>query len=298
MPAIVSHYLLAHTVLEELSASLPELNINRNAFYWGASGPDLFFCHRMLPHQRGRSLHSFGSEMHNKPADKMLNYLVSYARRRKDDIAMSYALGFITHYAYDSTAHPFILYSADVMSYLHPEKHASVWHNQIESALDSIMLYARRGQTISHFKLQSAAALDREVNLSIAGALQGYLLYAFGCGTYVSEIVQAQKDWHFSLAALNDCYGVKYQIVSHAEKLIGLSPMLSPVFRRNCPDLSYDPANLQHAPWYNAFSGTEHTFSFPELTEQAEQLSLTLISAVLSGKALTPEQCFASFSGH
>ena len=51
MPAIVSHYLLAERVMSDLSELMPDLDINRTAFIWGASGPDIFFCHRILPHQ-------------------------------------------------------------------------------------------------------------------------------------------------------------------------------------------------------------------------------------------------------
>lgn len=298
MPAIVSHYLLAERVRCALKEQMPHLAISSTAFTWGASGPDIFFSHRLLPHQRGRSLRAIGSEMHNKPAHTLLNYLVSYARYKKDDIAMSYALGFVTHYAFDSIAHPFILYFAEVMSYHQPEKHRTVCHNEIEASLDTILLHTERKQNIVDFRLQDAAPLHPAVNYSIAHALQSYLLYAFKKGAYISEIVQAQKDWHNSLAALSDNTGMKHLIIQKAEKFIGLPPLLSPMFRLSCPDLSLDPANLHHTAWFNTQDKTEHTDSFLELTDQAEQLSLRLIGTLLSGRALTASQCSASFSGH
>ena len=236
--------------------------------------------------------------MHNMPADEMLNYLVRFAQRHNDEIAMSYALGFVTHYAYDSIAHPFILYFSDLQEYLRPEKSASAWHHQIESALDTILLYHQRHTSICRFRLQATAPIDLKVNYTIARMLQGYLLTVCGHGAYLSEIVQAQKDWHLSLVALNDRFGVKYQIVKYGEKLLGLPQLLSPVFRRNCPDLSYDPANLHHRTWYDPSSKSESSASFFDLTHQAEQLSLSMISTYLSGSYLTPEQCSASFSGH
>ena len=52
------------------------------------------------------------------------------------------------------------------------------------------------------------------------------------------------------------------------------------------------------AAWFNTQDKTEHTDSFLELTDQAEQLSLRLIGTLLSGRALTASQCSASFSGH
>ena len=122
MPAIVSHYLLAERVMSDLSELMPDLDINRTAFIWGASGPDIFFCHRILPHQKHRSLRTVSTKMHNTPPELILNYLADYARYKCDDIAMSYALGFVTHYAFDSLAHPFILYFAEIMSMRQPQK--------------------------------------------------------------------------------------------------------------------------------------------------------------------------------
>ncbi len=298
MPAIVSHYLLAERVRLSLKESCPQLDLHPTAFRWGASGPDIFFCHRLLPHQRGRSLRPIATRMHNTPAHTLLNYLVSYARHHQSDLLMSYALGFVTHYAFDSIAHPFILYFSDVMSYHHPEKHASVCHNEIEAALDTLFLLKERRQLIASFPLQKAAPLSPAVNQAIANALQSYLLYAFDKRVYTSEIVQAQKDWHYGLAALYDSTGLKYHIIQNGERIVGLPPLLSPMFRRNMPDLSADPANLRHAPWFAAKEQAEHTDSFFDLVEQSERLSLRLSGILLSGHFLTADQCASSFSGH
>ncbi len=297
MPAIVSHYLLAERVLTDLSELMPDVDIDRKAFIWGASGPDIFFCHRILPHQKQRSLRPMSTKMHNTPPELILNYLVSYARLKCDDIAMSYALGFITHYAFDSLAHPFILYSADVMSLRQPHKHSSLCHNEIESALDSLMLRAERRQCISEFRLQDAAPLDPVVNTVIASAMQGALLYLYNKGAYRSEIYTAQKDWRRSLAALNDRSGLKYRFISRAELLLGLPPLLSPIFRRNYPDISMDPANMKHSKWVDKATGTEHSESFFELADQAELLSIKLITRILCGSRLTHDDCRGSFSG-
>ena len=290
MPAIVSHYLLAERVLDDLKELMPDIDINRTAFIWGASGPDFFFCHRILPHQKNRSLRTMSTKMHNTPPELVLNYLVSYARYKCDDIAMSYALGFVTHYAFDSLAHPFILYSADVMSLRQPHKHCSLCHNEIESALDSLMLRVERKQRISEFRLPDAAPLDPAVNNAIASAMQGALIYLYNKCVYRSDIYTAQKDWRRSLAALNDRYGLKYRFISHAEHLVGLPPLLSPIFRRNYPDISMDPANLQHNKWVDKATSIEHNESFFELADKAEELSIKLITPTQKKSLQMPER--------
>ncbi len=298
MPAIVSHYLLAERVYNYLCERYPKLDINHNAFIWGASGPDILFCHRFMPYHKERSLHPYGLKLHNVPAAKMLNYLAAYSRSKQDDIAMSYTLGFVTHYVFDSIAHPFILYSAEVCAYIHTEKSASTWHHELESVLDTLFLRREQNKLISRFPLQSAAPIDPVVNDSIAGLMQGYLLYEFGKGFYKSEIIKAQHDWHFSLAALNDPTGIKHSIVKTSEKLIGLRPMLSPVFRIDFPSVEGDPANMKHIPWFHEQELSEHTESFFDLVDRSESRSLELITKLLSRTPLTDSDCPHTFSGH
>lgn len=297
MPAIVSHVLLADKIYAELCGRCPRTDINYHAFIWGASGPDLLFTHALMPWNQQRSLRTYGTKMHRSPADVLLNYLLGYARVHDDALAMSYALGFITHYAYDAAAHPFILYFSDVMSCLQPRKSSSVCHNEIEAALDTIMLRKNTGVRISRLKLSDMAPLDPPVNEAIAGALQSYLLFAFDRGAYRSELIRAQKDWHNSLAALNDRTGLKRQLIRQAERLVHLPPLLSPMFRRDYPVLSSDPANIKHAAWFDAAAGRERTESFFDLTAQAETHAAQLIDLALSGHRLPAELRKRSFAG-
>ena len=294
MPAIISHYLLA----ERVRTAFPELPIHRSAFLWGASGPDVFFCHRVLPFQRERSLSRFGSRMHNEPAHRLLNALIEYANVTQDELAMSYALGFITHYAFDSTAHPYILYASEQLSYRQPEKHVSICHNEIEAALDSLFLRTEKGVKISRIRLQDAAPLDTETNIAVALSLKSYLNRAYHLKATCKELIRAQEDWHYSLALLNDKTHLKRILTRYAEKALGLKPMLSPMFREDHPRLMPDYANLLHRPWFAPKEQQERTESFFELADRAEELSVGLIAQVLSGKPLSAEQCSATFSGH
>ena len=296
MPAIVSHYILAEKVMSVLSELRPGLNINRNAFIWGASGPDVLFCHRLLPLNSQRSLRDYGIRMHSEPAEKLLNYLVSYARYKKSDIAMSYALGFVTHYAFDSTAHPFILSRAKQMAEERMLKDESSCHNEIEANLDTLFLLREKGKSIRCFSLSSAAPIDKPVNEAVAEALQGFFLWKYGKRVFRSDLIRAQREWHNALAILNDRTGVKYRFIRRTERIIGISPIASPLIRRNIPPKAQDYANLSHKSWLSKNDGKYYSYSFFELAEQAEDLSIELISDILSGKKLTAEQCKKTFS--
>lgn len=298
MPAVISHCILAERVREALKDIRPQLAINKNAFLWGASGPDLFFCHRMLHFGSKRSLSRYGSLIHNDPAYRILNFLADYARLNNDDIVMSYALGFVTHYAFDSVAHPFVIYFSDKMAYKQKDKHTSVCHNEIEAALDSLFLRYERDIKISHIKLQAAAPMDKEINCAIALVLCKYLRSVYKINAKPSELMSAQRDWHNALALLNDKTHFKRTAVMLAEKAIGLKPMLSPMFREDHPRLMPDYANLNHSFWYAQAEHKEHNESFFELADRAEEFAVYLISCILSGNSLTAEQCCNTFAGH
>ena len=297
MPAAVSHYLLAQRVYDALIEYQPQLDIDHTAFLWGASGPDIFFLHRVMPYQKGRSLKDYGTKIHNMSAEKIINYFISYARNNQNDTAMSYALGFITHYSFDSTAHPFIIYFSDIMEEMHPEKLNSVCHNEIEANLDSLFLRFEKKQKISEFKMQNTAPLKEKVNRVIANMWHGFILSYFGEDIKTDELVQVQKDWHNSLAMLNDRWSFKKHTVILGERILGISPVLSPIMRTAYPDLSFDYANMSHAEWKSKNDGKAHKENFFELADMAEEKALALISSVMTERLLSRNQCRDSFTG-
>ncbi len=297
MPAAVSHYLLAERVYADLLEYQPQLDIDHTAFLWGACGPDIFFLHRAMPHQKGRSLKDYGTKTHNMNAEKIINYFISYARSHQNDTAMSYALGFITHYAFDSAAHPFIVYFSDSMEEMYPEKLNSICHNEIEANLDSLFLRYERKMKISSFRLQSTAPLKEKINKIIAQMWHGLILSYFDEDIGIDELVQVQKDWHHSLVMLNDRWSFKKHAVILGERILGISPVLSPIMRTAYPDLSFDYANMSHKEWYSQSDGKSHKENFFELANIAEEKALALISSVLTERLLNRNQCKDSFTG-
>lgn len=297
MPAVVSHYLLADRVYDALLEYQPQLDIDHSAFVWGACGADIFFLHRAMPYQKGRSLKEYGTKLHNMSAEKIINYFIRFAGNHFSDIAMSYTLGFITHYAFDSTAHPFIIYFSDKMEEQQPEKLNSVCHNEIEANLDSLFMRYERKQKISSFRLQTASPLKESVNKTIAEMWHSFILEYFYEDIQISELIQVQKDWHYSLVLLNDKGAFKKHAVMLGERILGLSPVLSPIIRTAYPDLSFDYANMSHKEWYSNTDGRTHRENFFELADIAEEKALTLISSVMTERFLTHEQCKDSFTG-
>lgn len=312
MPAVVSHYLLAKKVLFTLQQNgmyipCPE------AFLLGASGPDIFFAHRVMPWQKQKSMSGVSHIMHGSGAAGMLNLMHEYALQSGDDKALSYTYGFVTHYAFDSLAHPYIVGRSlsaagnkkaplGVFSRVHPKVNeglalSSIYHNKIEAELDSAYLMKEMHLPIRRFKMKKTCPANRDTVNSCAGALAEYIKAA-GIDPYPEkkEIARAFYDWRRALILLNDRTLIKGAAMKRAEKALGLPPALSVFFRSCYINTSRDCANLSHSTWYSSVDGSAHTDTFFELADKAHDYSLELIMKLCSGAPLTPDDCPESFS--
>ncbi len=304
MPAVVSHYLLAERVYNQLTKTLPQLN--RTAFLWGASGPDIFFAHRIMPWQQEKSLARVSHVMHGGKPEQLLNFLYFYADSKENYVLLSYAFGFITHYAFDSLAHPYILDYANKQAkddkinipFLEDIKLSSVYHNQIEGYLDTLFLMKEKRIPISQFRIEKSCPKDEKCAKAIAEVLCAYIK-AYSISPYVSEreIIRAQNDWYNCLVAINDRFSLKKAFISSCERLLKAPPLVSVFLRSTDIDCTNDYANLRHNEWISEADDKKHHDSFFELADKAEEKSLILTEKLLSGEFLTKDDCFESFSG-
>jgi hypothetical protein len=105
MPAYLTHKEAGDRVLE--AVSLPQ----RAAFLLGCQGPDMLFFHNYQPWRRDKTMFALGVLMHNGDTRALLKHLIGFVRgytgADRDEL-VSYAAGFLTHYAIDKNAHPFV----------------------------------------------------------------------------------------------------------------------------------------------------------------------------------------------
>ena len=104
------------------------------AFATGANGPDILFAYQLWRKKENRTpdLPTLGNIMHREKTGDFLLYLVQNAATpaQKD-----YALGFLTHYAADSTVHPYV-YACMAQG---APYHCRGGHGYFEIALDSYL---------------------------------------------------------------------------------------------------------------------------------------------------------------
>ena len=96
--------------------------------------------------------------MHNKKPSELLTALknsLGILNSAEREVGRAYALGFLCHYTLDSTMHPFVYFheyrlcDAGVPGLTRAD--GSEVHGTIESELDELVLFEKRGETIATF---------------------------------------------------------------------------------------------------------------------------------------------------
>lgn len=288
MPACLTHYHFAKTVLSRLSQEEGQ-GIQECPFYWGAQGPDFLFCHRYLPWMKGRDLRDYGDKLHSetKPSQTFQS-LRNFLERHKDPAYRSYVLGFVCHYALDSTAHPYVNALATELAAQRPWETVNTMHGEVEASLDAIILRRETGMLPSQVNVKQMFPKNESAQRRIAKLYQAVLLSACGEDVPEGELLRATNDAHFVFALLNDRTGLKRQVFQRVEK--GKPSLVTSHIVPITEEDGVDFANIQHSPWGDPPSKQ----SFFDLFDQAIELAKQLITRfdTCDFAALTGERPF------
>lgn len=133
MPAAYAHYAFGNRVLPLLPEHLKvmiEGDERCHALYnLGVQGPDFFYFYRLwLPFN---PVISIGIQMHHAPAEPFFLSAREELKKDMDPALYSYICGLITHFALDSSCHPYILERM---------KRSGATHHEIESEFDRMLM--------------------------------------------------------------------------------------------------------------------------------------------------------------
>ena len=130
MPSTYAHRHFGADVLQQLPAALQDqIGKNRALFDVGLHGPDLLFYYHAA---KSNPVGALGNAMHEQPGRVFFERARGVVRQAKDrDAALAYALGFVCHFALDSTCHPY------VEAYT---RQSGVSHCEIETEFDDMLL--------------------------------------------------------------------------------------------------------------------------------------------------------------
>lgn len=291
MPALITHYLHAKKVYENVSrpgvpplcklpsgdsplqsddSLLPSFDesLEKSAFLLGAQGPDFLFFHRVIPIiQFGKSLRKVGVKMHRIPAEKLFSAFAQYCIEHKDSqnirLAAAYSSGFLCHYMLDSAAHPFIFaMQNDMIRKLDITYFDGCVHSKIEHSIDVIMLNKLCNEQGNTFDYSCALSGDKRILSECSAMISFALERLIGKEIKPKRILRGFKDYRNLAKFTRDKYGKKHNFFRFIERTFHLPPSLSTFIRQRCADGEFDYANFSHRLWRNPYDGNSDALNY------------------------------------
>ena len=128
MPTTYAHWAFGQDCLSKMPKNLQEIiEENKDIYNLGVHGPDILFYDLLHP-----NVTDYGYRMHNTPASVFFkNGKEAFQKHTEKAQMLAYLMGFLSHFALDSTAHSYV----EIKNELSP-----VSHNKIESEWDRHLL--------------------------------------------------------------------------------------------------------------------------------------------------------------
>lgn len=276
MPAAITHFRQALRVWDGLQKETGAVPACRDAFLWGAQGPDFLFYHRLLPPGRG-SLRAYGSRLHGEKPSRLLGVMRDLLFESGDDVTESYLYGFLCHYSLDRTAHPFVYSGVQALKPKYPGRGDSFLHNQIESVLDGIVLRSETGELSVDFDLRRTVPKNPEIQRAIARLYAGVLERLYSLEDTEDRLLEATRDCRRICRLLNDPTTVKRALFGFLERITGRYYVSSVIRSLGEPD-GFDYANVLRSPWrWPPESPQERNESFFDLYDRSVRESVDFI---------------------
>lgn len=285
MPAIITHDFFGRDVYDLLFQTIGGSRDEADAFLLGNQGPDPLFY--VVASPRMAAHHKLGNTMHSqKPAELLAALKESLGVLGEDEkaIGRAYALGFLCHYALDSTMHPLVYCNeyalCDAGEPGLTRDDGSEVHGVIESELDEVVLFTKRGDTIATFNP------SREILHASKQVLRAVSkMYAYVALNVYGEIVPANlfevavHDFRRVQGLFYSPSGTKRELVGRVERLVRPHSFFQSMSHRPIESAESVFDNHERAAWTNPFTGDVRTTSFWDLFEQAQTKAKGLIAA-------------------
>lgn len=284
MPGIITHDTFGRDVYDRLHRLVGGSRDEAEAFLLGSQGPDALFFAPLNP--RLHAAFDLGSALHRAdPAPFMASFrhaaadLPTPAART---IGRAYVLGLACHYVLDSTLHPFVysqehaLCDAGVEGLDRSDGHEV--HAVIETELDEMVLWVRRGTTIAELSPAKDVLRGRDEMLAVASALyRAVAADLLGRDVPVDAFATSVRQWRLVARLLHSPSGLKRRGLGALESLVRRHSMLAAMSHRARKLEASGFDNREHVPWTDPFSGEESRKGFWDLYDDALAWALSVL---------------------
>lgn len=276
MPASYLHEVIAldaHDRLRQQRSALDGLLAeHRAALLTGSQGPDIFFFYKYLQSAENKKALALGNRLHSEHTSAFLLALLKHAQAG-GDAARAYALGFLTHYAADTTVHPFVYARA----FDREGRNSINLHCGLEAAMDTAAFHRQGGRGVPR-QMNGIAALPPREAEEIAAALAGAVNEVFPESATSAEVARGSLRWAlFITRLLHSPTGIKYRLLAWLFALAGKPGMVEAhALPRKLP--AHDYANRAGLAWSSPWTPDQPSRqSLAELTNAATERAKALM---------------------
>jgi len=270
MPAILTHHLFGKAVLSKLGAGAFPTRDERDAFLLGNQGPDPFFYAVFTPQMV--AVKKFGSALHSEKVDESIDALRALVRalpEPQQKVADSYLCGYLCHFTLDSIEHPLIFSQQYAITGAGIKgldaDDGSFVHGQIESDLDTMMLYQLTGRTIREFVVPRQVLFASDEVLRLANSLYTQVaLGVYGLELPGDAFSRSVRDMRASVRVLYSPSGKKRVVLGYLERVFRRHSLMQAMSHREQTGEDCAFNNSAHATWTHPFTGDQHDTSFTD----------------------------------
>jgi hypothetical protein len=304
MPGFITHSLFARDVLKNLKQPDLKSEIEKRMplYYLGAQGPDIFFYYKAKPWLKYDGIEKLGFTMHyTKTSDFFIGSL-DYIMKQKNLSKLKseymnitvYIMGYLCHFALDSTAHPLIHYTAGINT----RKNNStfryhIYHKQLESIIDAYMLKLKdkkNAHFYRDFELIDGVSKYQKI-------LEDFYIFItkeiYDVSISSLQLNNVTGDISRILKILYDPLNIKIWFFKIFEKLYGRPGEITSSMYPRKINLKIDYLNFNHDTWtHPCKKDYKSDLSFLDLYEKAEEQAEEMIDIslkYLSGNTTTSE---------
>ena len=263
MPGFITHYICAQAVARGLPVGARGAFDRFPGIYnMGAQGPDIFFYY--LPGLIKKRTRGVGVIMHRKKVGLYIQTLIEKCARAEQgetrDLLFAYTAGYLTHYALDAAAHPYVYartaHGAAVKR--------QVSHRKFETAIDVLMLKLSSGEKPADYKLWQLIHSDARHTYAAASAVSAAVNATYAREVKTKDVYKAMTHMIQLTRVLQSKNGRRKKMMELTENLlIGENVVSSIIHAQEIKD-GTDYLNMEKTVW-----NPEKNDSFLELYGEA-----------------------------
>ncbi len=281
MPSIYTHYKFSNDVLNKLPKNTQKIiNDEINYYHLFAQSFDFLMYYNFISLKPGKKIRNLSITAHDyKTNDYFINIInhIKNNNLQNNPIILNYLYGSLTHFALDSTTHPFINYYA--LSNSNKFKYKSN-HTKNETYIDAYLYNLDTKKNYNNFKIYQHLLPKIQFDDNLKKVLDTVYLQTFhykNIGTiYEKSYNQSSTIYKF---LLYDPYGIKKFIYKIIDYLTFYKENRYEFFSFHVSKINYKVLNLNHEKWCNPKDNKLiSNDSFIDLYKKALQKAVKLIN--------------------